>query len=207
MGLLNNDIVQITFVGSCFNQLVELIRNYVVLGDFPLANSVMADLDLINTAVTAGGVNDIETPYLALLPPQYSCQLMKSQKISGIRSAYRPLNFVGGAPGTNAGTATSVNRACALTTRTALSGKKQRGTVHVGPIPDAACVGGNLTAVYQGLLVPFGTKLLTSFSPPTSGSLLSPILYHRDHTWDLLNSIPTQVTVRTQRRRTLGVGK
>lgn len=207
MGLLNNDIVQVTFVGSCFNQLIELVRNYLILGDFPVANSIMADLDLINTAITLGGVNDIETPYLALLPPQYSCYMVKSQKINGTRSAYRPINFVGGEPGTNAGAATSANRACALTTRTALAGKKQRGTVHVGPLPDSAAVNGNLSAAYLLLLQPFGTKLLTSFIPPTSGSLVVPILYHKDKTWDLLNSIPSQVTVRTQRRRTIGVGK
>lgn len=207
MGLLNNDIVQATWVGSCFGQLIEMVRKYVILGDFPAPNTIATDLDLINTALSAGGVLDMETPYLACLPGSYSLQQLRTQKINGVRSAYRPLTFVGGAPGTNAGAASSANHSAGITCRTALAGRKQRGTVHVGPTPDAAAVAGILTAAYQVTLTSLAAKMILSFTPPTSGSLVIPILRHADGTFDLISTAPIQLTSRVQRRRTVGVGK
>lgn len=206
MALQNNDIIQTTWVGSCFGQLIEMVRNYVVLGPFPVTQSITEDLQSINQAIINGGANDIQTPYLALLPASYTLQLVKSQRIGPVRSVYIPLVFAGGRPGTNAGAASSANHSAGITLRTALAGRKQRGTVKIGPTPDAAAANGLIVPAYSALLSTLGDRLLTSFVPLLSGSILAPIVYHADHTFDLFNTVLIQPTSRVKARRTVGVG-
>lgn len=207
MGLLNNDVVQTTWEGIWGAQQILMVRNYLISGDFPPINTIQTDLNLITSALTVGGVNDVETPYLACLSATYSLLRLKAQRIFPTRTAYAPLNFVGGAPGTNAGATTKPNVSTTITFRTALAGRKQRSNVHVGPSPDTAAVAGLVTAPYQALLSTLAGKLILSFVPPTSGSLVIPIIFHGDHTNDFIQNAIIQNTSRVQRRRTVGVGK
>lgn len=207
MGLLANDKVQVTFIGQAFGQVIEMVRNFVMLSDAPAGSSVNQDLQDIASAVTVGGVNDLETPYLAMLSATYLLTFVKAQKILPIRSAYTGISFVGGTPGTNAGATTKTNCSAPITLRTALAGRKQRGTVHIGPIPDPASAAGILTPAYQALMQALAVKLILSFSPPTFvGALVSPIALHKDGTFDLYQGSRLGNTSRVQRRRTVGVG-
>lgn len=207
MGLLNNDRVQVQFRGTCFGQQIILNRMYLISGDFPLGTSVNTDLQSILTSVIAGGVNDQTTPYLACLPATYTLNECRAQRIKPTRSAYSsqfPIGFVG----TNANAATKPNCTGSITFRTALGGRGQHGTAHIGPAPDAAAVAGILTAAYQTLLGNLGTPLLGSFVPPLSGSLVVPILWQRKtDTFQLWQSFFIGQTSRVQRRRTVGIGK
>lgn len=207
MGLLTNDKVSIAYRGLCFGQRIILTHNYVVLGDFPVVNSVAQDLQLILNGIAAGGVNDIETPYLACLPPQYTLSEVRAQRILPVRSAYVSNGFVG-VVGTNAGAATVANDAACVTMRTALAGRKQVANQHIGPVPDNVSVAGLITAAYKLTLTSLGTRLITSFVPPASGSLVAPIILHRPGgTFDIINNFILGDQSRVQRRRTVGVGE
>lgn len=206
MGLKNNDIIQSTFRGLCFGQQIILDLTFQIFGDFPVGNSVSTDLDLINAAIAPGGVQNIVTPYLACLPAQYSLLELRSQLIFPTRSAYRQVAFVG-AVGTDPGAATVANDSAALTLRTEKSGRSQVATKHIGPVPDNVSAAGLIVAAYKLSLAALGAKLVTSFVPPTSGSLVVPVIYHRQtNTTDLVNQYILGDQSRVQRRRTVGVG-
>lgn len=207
MGLLNNDIVQISFRGLCFGQRIIMTRPYVISGDFPVGTSIGQDLESIIGAVAPAGVQDIATPYLACLPPQYSLTGIRAQRIWPTRVAYREDSIIG-AVGTNAGAATVANDSACITLRTALSGRKQVANMHIGPVPDTVSVAGLITNAYKATLNPLGTKLVTSFVPPASGSLVVPVVYHRaSHTFDLVQQFILGDQSRVQRRRTVGIGE
>lgn len=207
MGLLNADLVNVSFRGICFGQQIILSRMYTIVGDFPVGTSVATDLGSILTQLLPGGLNDVATPYLACLPATYTLQQVQAQRWKPTRSAYVP-NALVGFVGTNVGAASVANDAAAITFRTALAGRSHTGTAHIGPVPDTASVAGLLTAAYTALLGTLGQALLNSFSPPTSGSVVAPVLWNRaTNTIDFLQNFIVQSTSRVQRRRTVGVGK
>lgn len=206
MGLKDNDIIQVTLRGSCFGQQIILDHTYRIFGDFPALNSVPTDLDLINAALAPGGVQNLVAPYLACLPPEYSLLELRSQRIFPTRSAYQQIAFIG-AVGTNAAAATVANDSAVITLRTALSGRSQVANKHIGPVPDAISAAGLIVNAYKVTLSSLGDKLVTSFTPPTSGSLVVPIIYHRaTQTNDLVNQYILGIQSRVMRRRTVGVG-
>lgn len=207
MALKNDDIIQITFRGLCFGQRIIMTRPYLVSGDFPVGTTFATDLDSICTAVAAGGVQDIMTPYLACLPAVYSLSEIRAQRVWPTRIAYRSIGF-GGAVGTNAGAATVANDSACITLRTAFAGRKQVANMHIGPVPDTVSVAGLITAAYKVTLNVLGPKLVTSFVPVGSGSLLVPVIFHRaTHDNDLVQQFILGDQSRVQRRRTVGVGE
>lgn len=208
MALKNGDFVRVWTRGVCFGQRIILTHNYLIVGDFPVANSIATDLELILTAWAPAGVLDATTPYLACLPPQFSLQEIRAQLFSPTRSAYRSVLFVGGAPGTNAGAATVANDSGCITMRTEKAGRSQVANQHIGPAPDAASAAGVLTAAYTATLATLGSKLVQAFVPPTSGSLVVPVIFHRaTATSDTINQFIIGPQSRVQRRRTVGIGE
>lgn len=206
MALADGDVVQVQFKGVCFAQQIRLVRNFQIIGNFPPGNTIQQDLDLILTAVTNGGVADIETPYLALLPSTYALPVVTAQRIWPVRSVARPITLVG-AVGTNAGGASSANHTASITFQTPNAGRTQRGTIHIGPAPDSASALGFIVNAYFALLLTLTNRLLTAFTPPTSGSIVAPVLYNRKtHITSPVTSAQVQPTSRVQRRRTVGVG-
>lgn len=210
MAMLNGDRVQVTFRGTCFGQRILMVRMYQLIGAAPGAQTVRTDLQDINSAVAAAGVQDITTPYLACLPPQYTLQEIRSQRITPIRSAFEGLTIGGGgAPGTNINAATVACDSAGIVVRAAEAGRAERGTVKVGPCPDGASVAGQLTAVYQGLLGTLGSKLVTAFAPVGwGGTLLAPILYQRStNTSRIIQTFLIPTDSRVMRRRVVGRGE
>lgn len=210
MAMLNNDRVQVTFRGTCFGQRILMVRMYQLIGDAPLAQSIRTDLQDINSAVAAAGVQDIATSYLACLPPQFTLQGIRSQRITPLRSAYEELVMGGGgSPGTNVNPATVACDSAGIVIRAAEAGRNERGTVKIGPCPDGASAAGVLTAAYQALLGAVGSKLVTSFVPAGWGAtLVAPILFNRAASNSRLVQtflIPTDS--RVMRRRVVGRGE
>jgi len=206
MGLLNNDIVLITWRGACFGQQILLTHHYKILGDYNAATSIAQDLDNITQNIHPLGANDVTTPYLACLPPQYGLIEIRAQRIKATRSAYRA---EGNAfPGTHASPATVANDAACVTLRTDLAGRSQVSNKHIGPIPDAVSAAGVLTPAYKVLLASLGSKLVTAFAPVGSGSVVTPVVYNRVlNTSDVLNNYIVGEQSRVQRRRTVGLGE
>lgn len=207
MGLLNNDWVQVSFRGTCFGQQILLVRNYLVSGDFPAINSVQTDLGIIRNDFLAGGALDLQTPYLAALPPQYSLLECRAQRLKATRSAFTSTTLVG-VVGTNANPATVSCDSAGITLRTDFAGRNQVSCVKIGPCPDGASAAGMITAAYTALLTAIGAKLITAFVPTGSGSLLVPIIPHPDGiTFDILNNLLVQETSRVMNRRVVGRGE
>jgi hypothetical protein len=207
MALKDGDLIMTTWRGICFGQRIIMARPYKISGDFPAINSYNQDMQLILAAIVAAGVNDVQTPYLACLPPQYTLQEVRAQRLKPTRNAYVPNTFAG-AVGTNANAATVANDAAAITYRTALAGRSQVATTHVGPMPDAASAAGLITAAQRALLSALGTVLTTSFVPPTSGSLVVPVIWNRKlNTTEFITNFRLGDASRVQRRRTVGIGE
>ena len=207
MALLNNDVVQVTFRGTCFNQRILMVLNYLISGDFPAVNSIQTDLGLIRTAVLAGGVNDIETPYLACLPPQFTLQEVRAQRIRATRSAFFT-TVLAGAVGTNVNPATVSCDSAGITRRTDLAGRNKVSCLKIGPAPDGASAAGQLTGAYTALLSALGSKTILAFTPPTSGSLVIPIVFHpTTNTFDILNNFFIEHESRVMNRRVVGRGE
>lgn len=204
--LLDQDIVQVNWFGSCFGQRIILDTTYLVLGNFPVGDSFFQDAQRIVNLVTAGGAIDVQTAYLAALPPQYSLEEIRVQKINGVRSAYFSNGFVA-TVGTNANAATVANDAACITLRTQKAGRNQVANKHIGPAPDAVSAAGLLVNAYKTVLTALGGKLVISGIPVGSGSIIAPTIYHRAAgTNDLVQQFLIGQQSRVQRRRTVGVG-
>lgn len=207
MALLNNDIVQVTFRGTCFNQRILMVLNYLINGDFPVVNSIQTDLGLIRTAVLAGGVLDMQTPYLAALPPQYTLNEVRAQRIRATRSAFFSTVLVG-AVGTNVNPATVSCDSAGITRRTDVAGRNKVSSLKIGPCPDGASAAGQITGAYTALLNAVGSKSILAFTPPTSGSLVIPVVFHpTTNTFDILNNFFVQPESRVMNRRVVGRGE
>lgn len=206
MGLLNNDIVQITWRGSCFGQRILLTHHYKILGDYNAATSIAQDLDDITNNIHPLGANDKTTVYLACLPPQYNLIEIRAQRIRASRSAYRAQGNA--FPGTHASPATVANDSACVTLRTENAGRSQVSNKHIGPIPDAVSAAGVLTPAYKLLLSSLGSALVTAFAPVGSGSIVTPVVFNRTLlTSDVLNTYIVGEQSRVQRRRTVGLGE
>lgn len=207
MGLLNNDVVQVTWRGECFGQRILLTHNYLILGDYNAATSVTQDLTDILNQVKAAGAFDVTTSYLACLAPDYTLHFMRAQRIKAIRSSYVE-QVVAALPGTWAGAATVANDSAALTLRTASAGRSQRATKHIGPIADNASAAGLIVVGMGPKLTALGNKLIQAFAPAGSGSVVTPIIYHRGTgTFDVTDRFILGDQSRVQRRRTVGLGE
>ncbi|OWY61920.1 hypothetical protein B7486_61200, partial [cyanobacterium TDX16] len=158
MGLQANDRVQITIRGRCFGQRIILVRHLLIVGDMPIADSVKKGLDDILTAVGPGGIANWQVPYLAALPPQYTLDEWRAQRIKPVRSAYTSV-FPVAVVGTNANAATVANDSAALTFRGASASRSNVGTCKIGPAPDGASAAGLLTAAYTTLIANIGTAM------------------------------------------------
>lgn len=207
MALNDGDIVAVNYFGQCFGQRIILDTTYRVLGNFPIVNSFFQDAALIVTAVDAAGVIDVVTPYLACLPPQYSLDQIRVQRIHPGRTAYYAQSFAG-VVGTNVNPATVANDSACITLRTQQSGRDQIANKHIGPAPDAVSAAGLIVAAYRTLLSNLGSKLVVSGVPPTSGSLIAPTIFHKaGGTDDLVQQFILGAQSRVQRRRTVGIGE
>lgn len=207
MGLLNNDIVQLSWRGTIFGQRVLMVRNFLVLGDYNAATTVAQDLDDIKANVAPAGAFDITTSYLACLPAQYTLNELRAQRLKAVRSAIRSTTFAF-TIGTNANPATVPSDSGAITFRTALAGRTQVGVVKIGPLPDAASANGFLTNAQLALHSALATKLLTNFAPAGSGSVIVPVVVGKSllNPSALTSAVP-EVTSRVITRRTVGRGE
>lgn len=205
--LLNGDVVHVAWRGQCFGQRIILDQNYKILGDFPLADSFFQDALKIANLLLPGGAINVLTAYLAALPPQYTIDEIRIQKVSPApRTAYFSVGL-GGAPGTHADAATVANDAACITMRTQKAGRNQVANVHIGPVPDAVSAAGLLINAYKVILTALGTKLVTSGVPVGSGSIIAPTILHKAGGDDLIQQFLIGPQSRVQRRRTVGVGE
>lgn len=207
MAVTAGDTIQITWLGRCFAQRIMLDLTYrVTVGNATLTTTQV--LQELNSHIFVAGAGDMTTDYIALLPPSYSLEEIRSQVLRPVRQAFVPLGTAG-TVGTNANPATVASDAASIVRRTNLAGRRHVSTLKIGPVPDGGSAAGLLTVAYRTLLATFGQKTLNPIVLPVSTVQLIPTILTalgdadgRDLTTFL---IPT--TSRVNRRRTVGVGE
>lgn len=207
MGLVSGDIILLQHRGQCFGQQIRVNRTLVVQGNFPAITRVVDDLATIANAVTVGADNDQTSVYLDVLPPQYSLNSIRVQKLNVPRSVAFDLSTPM-TTGNNMASATVANDAAALTFRTELAGRNQVSTLKIGPIPDGFSASGLLNPIAFGLMNLLGNAWRANIPVAGTTSVLFPVILHRSSfTWDVINSHVIGSQSRTQRRRTVGLGE
>jgi hypothetical protein len=208
MGLIADDIVSLSMVGVQFNQKTLNILHYQVAGP-ATGNTTKQDLDQLLLEFSGIGVpaNDKLTNFFPCLPPSYTLDSLRAQKVNAGRSAYT--EDVIGSPGTYATDTTACNRAASIAKRTADSGRKEVGRVQVGGIPDAASASGQLTLAYKNLLSVWAADLNGVIAFAGVSLQFFPVLYHRSvvPNFSRITSFTVQPTTRVMRRRTVGLGE
>lgn len=207
MPLAEGDIVQLNIEGEVFNQRILLTHRYRVSG--PTSAGVptsAAMLDFLEQ-VGPGGAKDIITSYKACLPPDYECNGHTAQRIVPNRSALQR-NEDSDGPGTYPTGTESSNQTGVITLGTENAGRDQIANKHIGPLPAAAQVNGELSDAYKAILTTLGNKLLVAVPLTVTAQTLTPIIWHggTELNYTALISVKIGSTVRTQRRRTVGLG-
>lgn len=198
-------IFGVNFMGRCFGQRIILTTKYRCTTEgvpIPVENELQNIVDQL----VVGGAVDLLTTYLALLPTTYAMEEIRAQRIYTPRSAY--MSRVVTAAGTHASPATVANDSAALTLRGVLAGKRNRGTKHIGPVPDAASASGLIVAGYKTLLSNLGDKLIQGLTT-ANGSTYVPVTTGANPSIGSPEMVGYVVGAqsRVQRRRTVGLGE
>lgn len=204
-GLETGDILQCSFRGTLFGQRVLNVLHYRVYADSTTGNYVTAC-----AGVGAALYSGVITPGLTMAraqAPEYNLDVIRVQKVNGARGRY--VDTVINQPGLNAGSCTASNVAATITKRTDNGTRRGLGSLHLPGIPDTGYANGSLTAPYKLLIDAISACLLNPFVVTLETTGLTPVLWsNRSPTVYLpLTSTVTQTTLRTMRRRTVGVGK
>jgi hypothetical protein len=202
------DIVLFSIYGQCFGQRILFTHHYRVTGSPNPAQPTSGALDDFLSALNVDGASPTINLYKACLPPDYECTAGRAQVIAPSRSAYKQTELYDGL-GTYATGTESSNQTGVISLRTENAGRDQVSNKHIGPIPAAAQVNGLLSDAYQGILGSFADKLLQSVTPAGTALTYSPIIFHggSPFTYDAVTNRIVNPTVRTQRRRTVGLGE
>lgn len=207
-GLVVGDIVEVSFIGTAFEQLILNILHYRVTVQAPGTTTVQGDLANIALSFAVGGDNDLASLMVPLLSTNYGMDFVKAQAVFPVRYAsVQVASVIQGTGGTGART----NDAGVITKRTQLSGRDQVGSIHLGPLPDDLVNSGQVTNDWLTAANTLGDAMLLVVSP-TGGPTMEPVLWHRtvpasgQYSTRITNTI-AQDTVRTMRRRTVRLGQ
>lgn len=204
------DLFLVTAFGSVFGQRIMLTHNY----ELTTVNMNVLVSDIETSIIKqvrggAGGTNVLEGAYLALLPADYTLDFWQAQIIGPNR--FVPVTVNRGTVGTHASGTEASNQAAVITLRTDKAGRNQVSNKHIGPIPQGATVQNNglVQAAYDALLTTLKTGLLSTLTDVNYGASWRPVINH--HTKPIISSDPLTsglngTTLRTMRRRTVGLG-
>lgn len=201
----------ITAMGSWAGQRIMLTHTYLLDSVNPGVDAGLAVETLIKyIRGGVGGLDQYETKYLGLLPPQYTLNKWRGQVIYPDRLVIREV--ARGVNGAHPEDTETGNQAVALTFRTELAGRNQVSNKHIGPIPQGPLTqdNGMLTAAYKGLVSDLGQAMESGIADLAINSVWVPVIWHGPPP----GLSPTEITswtvgdtLRTQRRRTVRLGE
>lgn len=206
------DIFEIRWVSACFLQTINLVHHYrirTVAADVPWTDVVEALRK--NLTVQLAGAGNVETPYRACLPEQVFFSHVDMQLVWPIRLAKQSFTMTGS--GTHENSTETANQAAVITFRSEDTGRDKVANYHIGPIPQAIAAQdeGYVAASYKENLTDLADGMFQTVTDAPNSLIMDPIIYHRDETlmdlsYDVFFSYVVQETVRTMRRRTVGIG-
>ena len=205
MPLFLGDIVQTTVVGRCYSQRILLSLMWRVSQAGPPEESVNVQLGQLFDAIKVGGTHDKMTAYLDCLQTDYQMLGLRNQVVRPVRTAYRFDESVHLGTG---GAGTVANDSAALTLRTAVAGRNQVATKHIGPIADGSSLDGRLTLAFRAKVATLGALLTQEVQIAVGGLTFTPVIFHRStNTFNVIETYVVGEQSRVQRRRTVGLGE
>lgn len=210
MALLLNDILQVTFDSSSLGQKVQFGMNYRVQEN-TVGGALIDELNLIANWFkdTLAGA-PVSNKLRAFLPTFAQMDRVRVQRIYPTRTVY-VAGVINQAGGGGAGPST-VNLCATFALHTLLAGKNQVAKYHPGPMPNGFWADGALTANGVNALTALATAAAAPTTAPSgmNGIQLVPTVYHRNTfaapRWNDAVGFRVNTVVRTERRRTIGVG-
>lgn len=210
MALLLNDILQITFDATALNQKVQFGMNYRVKEN-------TAGLTLVEEL---GGIADwfkdtlagapVANKLRAFMPTGCVIDRVRVQKIYPTRSVF--IAGIINQPGGGGPGPSTVNLCATFALHTVNAGKNQLAKYHPGPMPDNFWDNGALTVAGVNALTALGIAAAAPTSAPfgVNAIQLVPTIFHRNTftvpRWTDAVGYRVNTIVRTERRRTLGLG-
>jgi hypothetical protein len=203
-GLNENDIVEVTMIGSLFGQTIRNVFHYRVLTASSAITYVQAAFHIAQNF--DAGPDSPGLPILAASAPQYVWDKTRVQRISPTRDVY--VESTVALPGTNE-VATTSNVSSVITKRGGLGNRHNIGSVHIAAPPTAAQVAGKWNAAYMLKLEAVAGNMTKLLKWALDGLELRMCIYNRKVAIEskLVEFTQPQDTVRVMRRRTLRVGE
>ncbi len=215
MALAAGDILRTTWRFSGYNQEFQFQQHYRVL-TAPGASGTLATLFAISSYFTGdplfGGPSSLTTAWLNMLGSGVQLYGVDTQRITPTKTIYvRKETAQAGTGGTGS---KATNTAAVFSLVSGVPGRSQIAKYHIGPLPDAFMVQGALSSgALTNLRALAQTAILTQTldTAAVGDTTLQPVIFHRN-----VNANPRYADVatyrinffvRTQRRRTIAVGK
>ena len=208
MSVSANDILLATFKGTCNAQRIMLTHTYRVSSITAPPFDERSVCEDVADRLSAAGADVIETALLNAMPNNYTLNSINVQKIWPVR--FRNFELPLAAAGNIANAALSSNVSTCLSMHSELSGRGQIANKHIGPLATAVgwYTGGELTVGYKAVLDALGAALLSDVVSAGWYQMV-PTIYHRGDVvpkWNDIVGLIREDTVRTMRRRNVGLG-
>lgn len=210
MALSLGDVVRITWIDSYAGQIFQNGMNYVKeTNDFvPVSDTV--ELQNLANALAAGGSGSILNLMLATLPTNLTVSYVQAQKIRPLSSRSIAMFTPIVAAGTFSAVAETGNIGSTIQFNTVLGGRNQRSSWHLPALPNGVAANGSIPAgTFLTAFQALAARLINLITAGL-GATYIPIILHgppATFSWDYIAGAFAHTTVRTMRRRTVGVGK
>lgn len=215
MSLVLNDIVKVTWRASAYNQEFQFQQTYRILtadaGTGTLA-SLFGIASYFAGDMAYGGPSTLSNAWLNMLGTGIKQYAVDCQKLIPAKTIY--IRKEAAASGTGGSGSAQTNTCGVFSLVSGVPGRSQIAKFHVGPLPDSFAVNGSLSTgaltnlrALASACVPIQTLQLAAPGDTT----LQPIILHRNPNanprYADVSTYRFNFYVRSQRRRTIGVGK
>ena len=208
MGISTNGIVSLVVEGTVLEQRMLTVLHLRRITATNGATTVTADLAdiLFEMQPVAGGQDWLQTLYLACCANNFTLDRFVAQQIFPTRSV--KVTRTVGLAGTVGSPCEIPNVSGVLTKRTVLAGRNQVGSIHMPAVATAEMDNGVLEAAQLVRYANLSASLLTNVVHAAPDAEYDLVIHHPQFpgTFNKVNDILTQDTVRTMRRRTLRLG-
>lgn len=206
MPIVINEIVEVSYRGTCFGQRVMLVNTWRCSATTS-ASPLLQDLADINTAFTDVTAGSHYQTYRDCISSDFLFDEVRSQVIHPSRSLFVTQQIVvNGA----AGATVTPNLQAAVTRVSNAAGRKGQATSKLGPLPTAAASSGLLSPTHQNLIAVWGAKWITPITAAAGTITLTPCIFHGAAAAPVSTDIVayrTHTEVRDMTRRVVGRGE
>lgn len=201
-------IVEVIIEWNILNQRCMSVLHYKVTADSSIVDPVGEAIDVANTVSSPGGIMDAILDCMSANTGSTKVSAQFIRGAGGQRFAKATVTAIN--PGVRAASCTVSNIAAVITKRTIYSGRWAVGSLHIPGLSPGTYDNGKITdASMLGDLNDVAAELLNPITGNVGAGVYSPVVLHKagvhGGSTDLL-STEVQTTVRTMRRRTVGLG-